>query len=97
MPTQAGPFAAPARIRLTALSWKSGSRSEESGRRTKAWMFITGTRVTFPGVNSRNGADSGDTSSSSSISGYNLSSCRKRAETQERAGDNQKDPEWYSN
>lgn len=56
-------------------------------------MFITGMRVTFPGVNMKNGADSGDTSSSSSILGYNLANWRKKAEIQERAGDNQEDPE----
>lgn len=82
-------------IRLTTLSSKSSLRSEEVGRRAKAWMSITGLRVTFPGVNIRNGADSGDVSSSSSVLGYNLASWRKRAETQGRAGDRQKEPELY--
>ena len=69
-------------IRLTTLSWKSGLRSEEVGRRAKAWMSSTGMRVTFPGVNLRKGADSGDISSSNSVLGYNLASWRKRAKAQ---------------
>lgn len=77
-PWQAWPFAAPAVIRLTAFTRKSVLRSEELGRRAKAWIFITGTRVTFLGLILRNGADSGDTSSSSSILGYNLASWRKK-------------------
>lgn len=44
-------------------------------------MSITGMNVTFPGVNVRNGADSGDVSSSSSILGYNLASWKNRADT----------------
>lgn len=86
-PWQVEPFAALAGIRLTTLSWKSGFRSEEVGRRAKAWRSITGLKVTSPGVNIRNGADSGDVSSSSSALGYNLASWRKKAETQWMAGD----------
>lgn len=76
-------------IRLTTLSWKSGLRSEEVGRRAKAWMSSTGMRVTFPGVNLRKGADSGDISSSNSVLGYSLASWRKRTEARGRAGDRQ--------
>ena len=74
------PFAALSRGTLTTLSWKSGLRSEELGLRAKAWTSIAGMRVTFPGVNISNGADSGDISSSSSILGYILASWRKKAE-----------------
>ena len=47
-------------------------------------MSITGMKVTFPGVNVRNGADSGDVSSSSSILGYILASWKNRADTRGR-------------
>lgn len=72
--------------RLTALSWKSGLWSEELGRRTKAWIFITGERVTFPGVKVKSGSDSGDASSSTSMLGYVLASWRESRHSEDSRG-----------
>lgn len=58
-------------------------------------MSITGMNVTFPGVNVRNGADSGDVSSSRSILGYNMASWKNRADTRGGYETDQRDLELY--